>query len=487
MINTRQRRPVDYTLGICFKCNGTSDFGIEVEPPILLKCHDCHRNVHSHCSGLNETATEIVQTYNWQCNDCKSCLVCLSKNDENKIVFCNNCDRGYHTFCCSPPLNNVPKDDWYCTPCSSMPSPPSSPNKSMENKYKLRKCPSHSTKYLEMKRTKRLLNHGTEPKTPTKKVRLRLTVTNESKKVSEPDEDYFATFGHKLSLSDADIQRGIAGVYDKECFDSTMSELSSEMNDVPKIKQISFGNHTIDTWYLAPYPEEYSQSEVLYMCEYCMKYMKSQFVAKRHQKNCTVKHPPGDEIYRDGAVSVFEVDGRKNKMYCQNLCLLAKMFLDHKTLYYDVEPFLFYIMTEVDERGCHFVGYFSKEKRSALNYNVSCILTMPIYQRKGYGQFLIDFSYVLSKKESKVGTPERPLSELGLLSYRSYWKTTVFKELQKEKEGPISVEEMSNHTGLTPDDIISTLEMNKMLHRADKTYYILITPQVIESHLNYTD
>jgi hypothetical protein len=36
------------------------------------------------------------------------------------------------------------------------------------------------------------------------------------------------------------------------------------------------------------------------------------------------------------------------------------MFLDHKTLYYDVEPFLFYIMTEVDEDGCHFVGYFSK-------------------------------------------------------------------------------------------------------------------------------
>jgi hypothetical protein len=36
------------------------------------------------------------------------------------------------------------------------------------------------------------------------------------------------------------------------------------------------------------------------------------------------------------------------------------MFLDHKTLYYDVEPFLFYIMTEVDDEGCHFVGYFSK-------------------------------------------------------------------------------------------------------------------------------
>lgn len=48
------------------------------------------------------------------------------------------------------------------------------------------------------------------------------------------------------------------------------------------------------------------------------------------------------------------------QIYCQNLCLLAKLFLDHKTLYYDVEPFLFYILTEADNQGCHMVGYFSK-------------------------------------------------------------------------------------------------------------------------------
>jgi len=27
---------------------------------------------------------------------------------------------------------------------------------------------------------------------------------------------------------------------------------------------------------------------------------------------CPMKHPPGDEIYRDGQISIFEVDGRKN-------------------------------------------------------------------------------------------------------------------------------------------------------------------------------
>lgn len=46
--------------------------------------------------------------------------------------------------------------------------------------------------------------------------------------------------------------------------------------------------------------------------------------------------------------------------YAQNLCLLAKMFLDHKTLYYDTDPFLFYVMTEFDSVGFHIVGYFSK-------------------------------------------------------------------------------------------------------------------------------
>lgn len=84
------------------------------------------------------------------------------------------------------------------------------------------------------------------------------------------------------------------------------------------------------------------------------------------------------------------------QIYCQNLCLLSKMFLDHKSLFYDVEPFLFYVMTEVDRLGARFVGYFSKEKRSPKNYNVSCIMTLPVRQRRGWGNILIDFSVYLS-------------------------------------------------------------------------------------------
>ena len=39
------------------------------------------------------------------------------------------------------------------------------------------------------------------------------------------------------------------------------------------------------------------------------------------------------------------------QVYCQSLCLLSKLFLDHKTLYYDVDPFLFYVLTEKDSDG----------------------------------------------------------------------------------------------------------------------------------------
>ena len=65
------------------------------------------------------------------------------------------------------------------------------------------------------------------------------------------------------------------------------------------------------------------------------------------------------------------MNGSDHKIYCQNLCLMAKLFLDHKTLYFDVEPFLFYILTEVDKQGCHIMGYFSKV---SMGSTCTCVL-----------------------------------------------------------------------------------------------------------------
>nr|XP_008113634.1 PREDICTED: histone acetyltransferase KAT8 isoform X2 [Anolis carolinensis] len=197
---------------------------------------------------------------------------------------------------------------------------------------------------------------------------------------------------------------------------------------------------------------------------------------------CQWRQPPGKEIYRKNNISVYEVDGKDHKIYCQNLCLLAKLFLDHKTLYFDVEPFIFYILTEVDRQGAHIVGYFSKEKESPDGNNVACILTLPPYQRRGYGKFLIAFSYELSKLESTVGSPEKPLSDLGKLSYRSYW-SWVLLEILRDFRGTLSIKDLSQMTSITQNDIISTLQSLNMVKYWKGQHVICVTPKLVEEHL----
>jgi len=101
------------------------------------------------------------------------------------------------------------------------------------------------------------------------------------------------------------------------------------------------------------------------------------------------------------------------------------------------------------------VGYFSKEKESAENYNVACILTLPQHQRSGFGRLVIDFSYLLSQREGKLGSPEKPLSDLGLLGYRSYWRDKIVETVLAAGE-EISVDEIAQATAITHADVMNT-------------------------------
>ncbi|XP_077283777.1 histone acetyltransferase Tip60 isoform X3 [Arctopsyche grandis] len=254
------------------------------------------------------------------------------------------------------------------------------------------------------------------------------------------------------------------------------------------VQMIELGRHRIKPWYFAPYPQEIVLLPCIYICEFCLKYRKSRKCLERHLTKCNLRHPPGNEIYRKNSISFFEIDGRKNKNYAQNLCLLAKLFLDHKTLYYDTDPFLFYVMTEFDPRGFHIVGYFSKEKESTEDYNVACILTLPPYQRKGYGKLLIEFSYELSKFEGKTGSPEKPLSDLGLLSYRSYWAQTILDILTTikpvvENEKPlITINEICEMTSIKKEDVISTLQNLNLINYYKGQYIIAVNQETIIAH-----
>uniref|UniRef100_A0A8C6VM67 histone acetyltransferase n=1 Tax=Naja naja TaxID=35670 RepID=A0A8C6VM67_NAJNA len=246
---------------------------------------------------------------------------------------------------------------------------------------------------------------------------------------------------------------------------------------------IEFGKYEIQTWYSSPYPHEYARLSKLFLCEFCLKYMKSKNILLRHAKKCGWFHPPANEIYRRKDLSVFEVDGNISKIYCQNLCLLAKLFLDHKTLYYDVEPFLFYVLTKNDEKGCHLVGYFSKEKLCQQKYNVSCIMIMPQYQRQGFGRFLIDFSYLLSRKEGQAGSPEKPLSDLGRVSYLAYWKSVIWEYLHCHPEKEISIKAMSRATGMCPHDIATILQHHSMIDRREEKFTVIRREKLISRYM----
>ncbi|RSL94375.1 hypothetical protein CEP52_012673 [Fusarium oligoseptatum] len=268
----------------------------------------------------------------------------------------------------------------------------------------------------------------------------------------ETDEMKGKPYGGILTEAEADTSKTLPAPEDRRRFDDANKKAEDEWRarvlamqadaDMPvrkhkkssenasQIECIEFGGWEIDTWYAAPYPAEYSRNRVLYICEFCLKYMNSDYVAWRHKLKCPAKHPPGDEIYRHKSVSVFEVDGRKNPVYCQNLCLLAKLFLGSKTLYYD---------------------------------------------RKGYGNLLIDFSYLLTKVEEKTGSPEKPLSDMGLVSYRNYWRLILCRYFLKvmdkgnHKTEGLSIKRISDDTGMTPDDVISALEGLRALVRDPQT------------------
>ncbi len=162
-----------------------------------------------------------------------------------------------------------------------------------------------------------------------------------------------------------------------EGMDEAALKEHEEVTKVKNVAMLELGQYQMDTWYFSPLPKEMFRDggliDVLYVDEFSLNFFtrKSEllrFQAKELPKNR--RHPPGNEIYRCGNLSMFEVDGFEERQYCQNLCYIAKLFLDHKTLYFDVDPFLFYVLCEVDERGYHPVGYYSKEKYSDVGYNL---------------------------------------------------------------------------------------------------------------------
>ena len=45
------------------------------------------------------------------------CEGCGKATDESRLLLCDDCDISYHTYCLTPPLDQVPLGNWKCKWC----------------------------------------------------------------------------------------------------------------------------------------------------------------------------------------------------------------------------------------------------------------------------------------------------------------------------------------------------------------------------------
>ncbi|KAI1409224.1 acyl-CoA N-acyltransferase [Hypoxylon sp. FL1857] len=234
----------------------------------------------------------------------------------------------------------------------------------------------------------------------------------------------------------------------------------------------------------------------------------------RKRSDAGAAAPPAIEqvVNNEGEWSVWEVDGEKDRLFCQNLSLFAKLFLDNKSVFFDVTGFNYFLLVHTPPPEStstaqpppshapadpslpqastienttapqqpstsgsrpQVVGFFSKEKLSWDNNNLACILVFPPWQRKGLGALLMGVSYEISRREGILGGPEKPISELGRKGYKRFWAGEIARWLlsldvpsstdaeEQEKETLITIEQCSKATWIVPEDCLAVLrEMN---------------------------
>ncbi|XP_051165913.1 zinc finger protein ubi-d4 isoform X4 [Leptopilina boulardi] len=83
----------------------------------LVSCSDCGRSGHPTCLQFTANMIVSVRKYRWQCIECKCCSICGTSDNDDQLLFCDDCDRGYHMYCLSPPLSSPPEGSWSCSLC----------------------------------------------------------------------------------------------------------------------------------------------------------------------------------------------------------------------------------------------------------------------------------------------------------------------------------------------------------------------------------
>ncbi|KAG1941665.1 PHD finger protein 10 isoform X2 [Pimephales promelas] len=107
---------------ICGICQKGKEANKKGKPEALIHCSQCQNSGHPSCLDMSVALVSQIKSYPWQCMECKTCTVCEQPHHEEEMMFCDKCDRGYHTFCVG--MDSIPLGCWVCDLCNKeMPTP----------------------------------------------------------------------------------------------------------------------------------------------------------------------------------------------------------------------------------------------------------------------------------------------------------------------------------------------------------------------------
>uniref|UniRef100_A0A0K0ENH4 PHD finger protein 10 n=1 Tax=Strongyloides stercoralis TaxID=6248 RepID=A0A0K0ENH4_STRER len=95
--------------GKIYRCSNCSKQGTEEN---TIECAKCNKNWHPECLNMPSKMATVVKNYDWHCAECRICTVCNKINRDDQVMFCDVCDRGYHTFCVG--IQRPPEGTWFC-------------------------------------------------------------------------------------------------------------------------------------------------------------------------------------------------------------------------------------------------------------------------------------------------------------------------------------------------------------------------------------
>ncbi|RDA90556.1 hypothetical protein CP533_5677 [Ophiocordyceps camponoti-saundersi (nom. inval.)] len=303
----------------------------------------------------------------------------------------------------------------------------------------------------------------------------------------------------KVVLGNLCFRTWYSSQYGKEVFDHNNNNNNSHNNNNTNSNNVNNSNSNTQATTSSSKREPQRMLERLYVCPCCFKYARELVAWRGHVRLCERRrHVPGSKIYvhprtrrrreegkdsvvkrrraescadqlarSEGEWSIWEVDGDKDG----NLSLFAKLFLDNKSVFFDVSGFNYFLLVYTPppqsptgaEAGPppQVTGFFSKEKLSWDSNNLACILIFPPWQRKGLGSLLMGASYEISRREGVIGGPEKPISDLGRKGYRRYWASEIARWLLAVDVGSggvvITMEDVSRATWIAAEDCLVVL------------------------------